>query len=60
MSKPKPIDLGVLQEAFEQARKELSATSKALSKAQDAYDTAKGKYERAQADLKSGARTVLG
>ena len=57
--KQKPIDLGQLQDTYNSAKKQFQADTKALERAQQAFDKSKGAYGTAYQDLKSATRVVL-
>lgn len=58
--KTKPIDLGLLQDRYEVATKQIKATSKALQKAQEAHGKAKADFASTHDALQEATRTVLG
>ena len=58
-AKAKPIDLGVLQDTLNATKKQLAADTKALEKAQSAYDKSRAAHGAAYQDLKQASRVVL-
>jgi hypothetical protein len=58
-TKPKAIDLGALQNAFNAAKRQLNADAKALAKAQESFDRSKKAHQEAHEALKAAAHTVL-
>lgn len=56
----KSVDLGALQEAFEQAQKNWQSAERALANAQALRDTNKTKYQSADQALRAATRSVLG
>jgi hypothetical protein len=54
-----PIDLGTLQSALQNARRQHTSNSRALTKAQDAHARSKKVLDDAQASLEAASRSVL-
>lgn len=57
--KIKPIDLGSLQDAYQASKRQFAIDTKALTKAQDAFDRSKVAFQEARDALQSASRTVL-
>lgn len=56
----KSIDLGKLQEQFEEDRKGLKAAERQLERAQAERDSKAAQAQRSEAELKAASRAVLG
>ncbi len=60
VAKTKGIDLGSLQQAFEQAERDYRASEKGFARAGEQRDASKKKFEQADAALQSAVRSVRG
>lgn len=58
--KKRSVDLGQAQGEFEQANREWQAAERALARAQEIRDRAKGRATAADLALRDAARLVLG
>lgn len=55
----KSVDLGLLQDNYEKARKALKAAQTTYEKAEVTRDSAKASFSKAEQELKDATRTVL-
>lgn len=60
MTKDKGVDLGKLQQSFEQAEREYRASEKAFARAGEQRDSLKKRFEAADGALQSAVRSVRG
>ncbi len=56
----KGIDLGKLQQGFEQAERDYRLSEKAFARAGELRDASKKKYEQADQSLQAAVRSVRG
>lgn len=60
MAKNKGIDLGELQQSFEQSERDYRTAEKAFARAGEVRDGAKKRFESADAALQAAVRSVRG